>query len=1397
MEWEKKFDELSIGRGRNLARSEKIIDLHQSETEITATITGVPRYDVAISLRNGVPIRMKCQCPKFRGRGSCEHLAAALFAAFGVGEQENTVKPEEESGAPKGRAGRGRAAAKSADGDRAADENTAKEAAALKQKEAIIAAARAAAEKEAAEAAEQEKRRQEVLQRIAQREAEKKAKKAERKRRRQEAEEAQRRAAEEAARLQEEEKMRRQEEEAKKAAKEAAQKAREEEEKRAAQQEAARRREEKVQAAIARKEREEEAGDGWEPVGAGEDAWEQAAGAGKLSKKPEAAALKEVYRYFEFDQLRKKLRLSSESIKEGKSILLRQAIFNMEVFCGYTDSRDELVIEVSASGKEKKKEFTMGLAFTREEVLHVSCGCPECMSHYLYWYRDYRDCSWISALLDLTEEYILEHGIGDATDKTAIRMLHAFNQKRANQVVAQAEAQEESLRLVPRLQEQEGVLRLSFKVGSTKLFVVKNLFEFCEHVKNSETATYGSSTQINHRLENFTQESREWYGFLNKVIQEEERLAQRMEEELRYSYRGSRLSALELYGWRLDQFYEMLGKDSVEYERKASGGKEKGTLVCREGNPEIIMRIRKSEMGGKKQFHGVSVSCRLPMFFYGVDRAYYIEKDGLFLVKKDFMQQIQELADASWDGELEFQVGRRQLPEFYYSVLPAIRDSVKIEEEDAEEIRAFLPPEVSFLFYLDAADGNMTCRAHALYGEQEVSLLEHLGRGSDRILQPFRMKNREQEVLYQVMHLFPEPDVSRDELNCMEDEELMYQVLEHGVDDLAQLGEVRCTRRFREMNVIRRMKLSVGVSVSQGLLDLEIGSEDVSRQELLDILKSYRLRRKYYRLKNGDFLNLEDNSLEMLSELMQTLQISAKEFVKGKMHLPAYRALYMDKLLEENENIYNARDSHFKQLVKNFKTISDADFEEPQSLSHILRGYQKNGFKWFKTLESYGFGGILADDMGLGKTLQMIAVLLDAKLNGQQGTSLIVSPASLVYNWEEELHRFAPRLRVLAIAGSQEARHEKLLQSDEYDVLVTSYDLLKRDIDQYEGKHFLYEVIDEAQYIKNHTTAAAKAVKVIRSTYRFALTGTPIENRLSELWSIFDYLMPGFLYGYDVFKREMETPIVKYQDENALKRLQKMTGPFILRRLKADVLKDLPDKLEEVRYVQFEEAQRRAYDAQVVHMQELIAMQSGEDFNKNKMQVLAELTRLRRICCDPSLCFENYRGESAKLEACLELITSAMDGGHKILLFSQFTTMLEILQERLNGMKIPFYTITGETDKEKRLQLVKAFNGDDTPVFLISLKAGGVGLNLTGADVVIHYDPWWNIAAQDQATDRAHRIGQTKKVTVYKLIAKQTVEEKILALQESKRDLADSIVNAQAGQLAGMSREELLALLEA
>ncbi len=1096
------------------------------------------------------------------------------------------------------------------------------------------------------------------------------------------------------------------------------------------------------------------------------------------------------YQYFDFEAIRRSMNVTTAALRKAEA--LKEKLTITEKQSGFGDGLDSTVGEVFGEAREGRSTFPVHMVFARDRVLFAECECAECRRHYYYRYYRREYCSYLIAFLERIREELERKNFGDATDKLGARLMYALSEQRANTIVSDAVGKKESLSLQPRLFKKNGELAASFKVGEKKLFVIKDLYKFYDDVMESRTDTYGSDTQINHCPENFTGAGREWIAFIGRVVKEERNFSRRLLEADIYSKKASAKSGeLALFGWRLDEFYRLMENGKTEYEDRDAPKKEKRLLTTREQNPKITLTIRKNKLSSRREFHGIEADCRMPELYEGSSTFFFVGQEALCRAEEGFAGNVRTLAQFCDNGSMQFQVGRNHLAQFYYSVLPQLEKYVEIREENAEEIASYLPERAKFIFYLDAEEHDMSCRLRAAYGDKSFLLPEESEAESF-----LRDEQKENEITFLVRQWFPYYDDAKQEFTCGGEEALMYRVLDQGVETLLTLGEVQCTKRFSGMNVGRRVRVSVGVSVSRDLLNLDVSTQDIPPEELLEVLKSYRAKRKYHRLKNGDFLSLEEESLAALDEMMQTLRLAPKELLKGKVKLPLYRALYLDQLLEKNEEIYSNRDGYFRELAKNFKTVKDADFEIPDSLRKIMRGYQRFGYRWLRMLEEYRMGGILADDMGLGKTLQMIAVLLAAKQEGGKGTSLVVTPASLVFNWGEELQRFAPELSCIFITGSQAERAEKLAVCESYDVVVTSYDLLKRDIAEYEEKEFYYEIIDEAQYIKNHSTAAAKAVKAVRSRVRYALTGTPIENRLSELWSIFDYLMPGYLYSYEVFRNDFESPIVKEEDSAALERLQRMVSPFILRRLKENVLRDLPEKLEESRYVRFEGEQLRLYDAQVIRMRQQIGMQSAEEFGKNKIQVLAELMKLRQICCDPALCFENYQGGSAKQDACVELIRSAVEGGHKILLFSQFTSMLELLAGRLKQEEISFYTITGATAKEERLKLVKAFNADDTKVFLISLKAGGVGLNLVGADVVIHYDPWWNVAVQNQATDRAHRIGQTKKVVVYRMIAKGTIEEKIQKLQESKKALSDQIIQGETGQLGGMTREDFLALLE-
>lgn len=431
-----------------------------------------------------------------------------------------------------------------------------------------------------------------------------------------------------------------------------------------------------------------------------------------------------------------------------------------------------------------------------------------------------------------------------------------------------------------------------------------------------------------------------------------------------------------------------------------------------------------------------------------------------------------------------------------------------------------------------------------------------------------------------------------------------------------------------------------------------------------------------------------------------------------------------------------------------------------------------------------------------GKTLQIIALLKSEINKDKSCTSIVICPSTLVLNWKAEVEKWSNNIETLIIHGNAEERKKLIETCDKYNLVITSYDLLKRDVDEYSEKSFKYVIADEAQYIKNFTTQNATALKSLKGETKFALTGTPIENSVAELWSIFDFIMPGYLYNYNKFKNKFENPILKDENMETLTRLKKLISPFILRRLKNDVLTELPAKNVTIMQNEMEEEQQKIYLSYLAQTKKEIAEELNvNSLEKSKFKILMLLTRLRQICCHPSLFIENYKGRSGKLDQCLDLVQDAIDSGHKILLFSSYTSMFEIIEKELNRQKVNYLKLIGDTPVSKRIELVDEFNNnDEIKVFLISLKAGGTGLNLTSADVVIHYDPWWNVSSENQATDRAYRIGQKNSVQVYKLITGNSIEEKINKMQERKQKLSEDILSTEETFISKMSKEEILDL---
>lgn len=951
------------------------------------------------------------------------------------------------------------------------------------------------------------------------------------------------------------------------------------------------------------------------------------------------------------------------------------------------------------------------------------------------------------------------------------------------------------VRLEPYFDFDGRTFTVEFKIGINKMYVLKDAFSFDNHIANQDDYKYGKNLQFVHTIESFDEESRPLAKFICKWADNNRQFHRSS------SYYGYYMGTLEKV-----RHLDLSGNELAEFLLLMEGRKLQGESIGTRNTTWEITREhlpRKITITGEKQgielkvskFTCVANTEQYKICFY--DKKIYIENVEELLPVKDFLDSLSLIP-----GEKAF-IENKDVPAFCQELLPVIQKFFKCRMvEFHPENYGMVKPE--FRFYLDAPQENMvTCKATVKYGDREFSLYT-----TDDIAA--RDMNRE-TVVRNVIHKYSNAFNPVEQCAVIaDDEEMEYEFLTEGIPALQSVGEVFISDALKRIEVRNSPKITVGVSLSGNLLELSMTAGDISREELIDILSRYNKKKKFYRLKNGAFVNAADSGLDTVEELRAGLQLTDKQIKQDKIEVRKYRALYLDAQLKENPVVSAVKDKSFKSLVRNMKTIEDNDFEVPESLDKVLREYQKRGFLWVKTLNYNGFGGILADDMGLGKTLQVIAFLLSEFLERRntvieniavketgklQRNTLIIAPASLVYNWSSEIQRFAPELTAKMVTGTAAERRQILAEADSEDILLTSYDLLKRDISEYEGYKFRCEIIDEAQYIKNANTQAAKAVKEVQADFRLALTGTPVENRLSELWSIFDYLMPGFLYSYKKFREEVEIPAVQNSDEDAMKRLQKMIRPFVLRRLKKEVLTDLPDKLEENMFVQLTGEQQRLYDAHVKRMMLMLDKQSEEEFKTSKITILAELTKLRQICCDPSLIFTDYKADSAKVDMCLNMISNAVESGHKILLFSQFTTMLDHLAKRLEEEKISYYMLTGSTSKEKRAWMVENFNTDDTQVFCISLKAGGTGLNLTAADIVIHFDPWWNLAVQNQATDRAHRIGQKNVVNVYKLIVKDTIEENIVKLQEKKRELADQTLEGEGLNGGSFTKEELMELL--
>jgi superfamily II DNA or RNA helicase len=748
------------------------------------------------------------------------------------------------------------------------------------------------------------------------------------------------------------------------------------------------------------------------------------------------------------------------------------------------------------------------------------------------------------------------------------------------------------------------------------------------------------------------------------------------------------------------------------------------------------------------------------------------------------------------------QINRSQEQRFFSELYPLIEKTTTMVLDPAMEKRLYRPP-LETKVYLDYDEGQVIAKLEFVYGEITIDPFASAEekqdeRGADRLLLV-----RDTAAEQRVMLFFEEAAFTvRGGTMHLDNDEQVWRFIFEIIPDLQQHAAVYYSDRFNQAGrKAPRFTGRVGIDWKLDLLELELGLEGIGPEELAEIWQAIRIKRKYHRLRDGSVLPLEGEGIEQFTRLAGALELQPADLKRQTVQLPKYQALYLDQVIRDFGIAAVKESEELADLLRRIRDPAGADYPIPPPLEDVLRDYQKSGFKWLKSLARCGFGGILADDMGLGKTVQAITFILSERQEGspEPRPALVVAPASLIYNWEAEIRKFAPQLKALVIAGTKQERRELLSRINRADVVITSYPLLRRDSADYLKLQFSCCFLDEAQYIKNPNSLTAQCARRIKAGQRFALTGTPMENSLIELWSIFQFIMPGYLPSQKKFMQQYGgTGAVEpaIPEEGAIPLAAKVR-PFILRRLKEEVLTELPPKIEHRFLSELTKEQKKLYLAYLERLREETRESIQDDgFNRSRIQILAGLTRLRQICCHPALFVENYRGESAKLLQLLELLREAVEGGHRILLFSQFTGMLQLIRSALDKEGYRYFYLDGSVKTGNRLQMVDSFNEGEGEIFLISLKAGGTGLNLTGADIVVQYDLWWNPAVEEQAAGRAHRIGQKKVVQVIRLLAKGTIEEKIYELQQKKKELIDRVIQPGETFLSAMSESDIREILE-
>ncbi|MRG86374.1 DEAD/DEAH box helicase [Salinibacillus xinjiangensis] len=918
------------------------------------------------------------------------------------------------------------------------------------------------------------------------------------------------------------------------------------------------------------------------------------------------------------------------------------------------------------------------------------------------------------------------------------------------------------------------LLTIELKIGEERVYVVKKIRELLEHIEQQKELFFTKKFSYDPRIHHFTKEDWEVIRLLIDIHKSE---AFYQTSWLAASADEKR--AMSIPPLFIDRFLQLLQQRNCHFTN--INGQTYENIEWSEGPLPFNFELTRDQQ---------QENYNLDLHF--LNDATIFEDYKYILTENTFYKlNTTQLGILTEMGNIIERVHNRTLPidlkqiePFLSNVMPSLNKigELNITEDVSNEI---IHPPLQAKLYLDLNEERLDANLEYHY--------------DDYVFYPFD-RNQEETRPESNQILIRDMEKEQEIMNVIENASFKYNGYELYIDEEDEIFsfiydllpriedklDIFMTNQVKQLLVEERQlpKVNVDLDASENFLEINFDFEDINQDEIQHIFQSITEKKRYYRLPNGTFIPLEEESFSPITKLFDELNLQPDSIEQGKVTLPAYRGLQVEEFINKETGAkYNKA---FRQLIQDIKNPDDNDYSIPDSLQADLRDYQNVGFQWLKGLSYYRFGGILADDMGLGKTLQAIAFLLSEweEHNHTNKPSLVISPASLVYNWKSEFTKFAPQLNVVVVSGNKDERQAQIEGFQEVDVMVTSYPLIRQDVESYQELEFSTIILDEAQAIKNHLTKTARAVKSVKAQQRFALSGTPIENSLDELWSIFDAILPGFFPNKKTFNTLPQEQI------------SRMSRPFILRRLKQDVLRELPDKIETVHTSELTKEQKQLYLGYLEQIQgEAAHAISTEGFQRSRMKILAGLTRLRQLCCHPSLFIEDYQGESGKLNQLLELVQNTSENGQRMLIFSQFSSMLKIIREKLQELGKDVFYLDGQTPSRERVDMAERFNQGEKEIFLISLKAGGTGLNLTGADTVILYDLWWNPAIEEQATGRAHRIGQKKVVQVFRLITEGTIEEKIYSLQQKKRELIENIIQPGETMFKSLSEDEIRELL--